>query len=322
MAGFDCIGAIEIDPDCCATLRLNRPHWPIIQADMREVDGRPWEGADLFAAGVPCPPFSVAGKQLGADDDRDMFPSALKLIAEIHPRAVLLENVPGFASAKFSNYRKNLLSSLEKLGYEADWRILEAADFGVAQLRPRFLLVAMKPEYMRHFFWPEPSDKKATVGEVLFDLMSSNGWKGVHAWAKKASAVAPTVVGGSKKHGGPDLGPTRAKLCWRNLHVDGKGIVAEAPDKNTPFDFMPRLTVRMVARIQGFPDTWKFHGKKTASYRQVGNAFPPLVAKAVGEAIRDALNQKIYPITKAGAVAQLRLLEKADKGKTKKKRTV
>jgi len=190
MAGFDCICAIEIDPDCCATLRLNRPHWPIIQADMREVDGRPWEGADLYAAGVPCPPFSVAGKQLGADDDRDMFPSALKLIAEIHPRAVLLENVPGFASAKFSNYRKNLLSSLEKLGYEADWRILEAADFGVAQLRPRFLLVAMKPEYMRHFFWPEPSDKKATVGEVLFDLMSSNGWKGVHAWAKKASAVA------------------------------------------------------------------------------------------------------------------------------------
>jgi len=325
MAGFDCVGAVEIDADCCATLKLNRPHWPVIQADMREVNGRRWEGADLFAAGVPCPPFSVAGKQLGANDDRDMFPSALKLIAHIHPRAVLLENVPGFASAKFSDYRKKLLAALEKLGYEVDWRILEAADYGVAQLRPRFILVAMKPEHMRHFFWPEPFDTKITVGEALFDLMSANGWKGAIAWAKKAAAVAPTVVGGSKKHGGPDLGPTRAKACWRNLCVDGKGIAAEAPDMNKPEDFVPRLTVRMVARIQSFPDTWKFYGKKTASYRQIGNAFPPLVAKAIGEAIQDALNQKVYPVEKQGSVVQLRLLEKADQAiasKVKKKRNV
>jgi DNA (cytosine-5)-methyltransferase 1 len=318
MAGFDCVGAIEIDPDCCATLRLNRPQWPVLQADMRHVDGRQWEGADLFAAGVPCPPFSVAGKQLGADDDRDMFPSALRLIAEIRPRAVLLENVPGFAAAKFSDYRKNLIVLLEKLGYEADWRILEAADFGVAQLRPRFLLVAMKPEHMRHFFWPEPSDKKETVGKTLLDLMSANKWMGAKAWAKKAAAIAPTVVGGSKKHGGPDLGPTRAKACWQNLYVDGKGIAAEAPDKEKPLDFMPRLTVRMVARIQSFPDTWIFHGKKTAAYRQVGNAFPPLVAKAIGEAIRDALNQKVYPVATPSAFVQLRLLERADKTKAKK----
>jgi len=287
---------------------------------MRKVDGRQWEGADLFAAGVPCPPFSVAGKQLGANDDRDMFPSALKLIKEIHPRAVLLENVPGFASAKFIGYRKNLLASLEKLGYEADWKILEAADFGVPQLRPRFLLVAMRPEDMRYFFWPDPITKKKTVGETLLDLMAANGWKGATAWAKKAAEVAPTVVGGSKKHGGPDLGPTRAKASWRTLHVDGKGIAAEAPDQNAPIDFMPRLTVRMVARIQSFPDTWNFYGKKTASYRQIGNAFPPQVAKAIGDSIRNALTKKTYPLTKPNTLVQLRLLEKASGVKIKKKK--
>ena len=319
MAGFDCIGAVEIDPDCCATLRLNRPQWPVIQADMRHVDGRQWEGADLFAAGVPCPPFSVAGKQLGANDDRDMFPTALKLIGEIHPRAILLENVPGFASSKFSDYRKGLIASLGKLGYEADWRILEAADFGVAQLRPRFILVAMKPDDMRHFYWPEPSERKNTVGETLIDLMSVNGWHSAEEWAKKADGIAPTVVGGSKKHGGPDLGPTRAKAAWRNLHVDGKGIASEAPRRDDPTDKLPRLTIRMVARLQGFPDSWVFHGKKTAAYRQVGNAFPTLVAKAVGESIRNALTSRTYPHAPQGAAVQLRLLEKSDKGSSRKK---
>ncbi len=319
MAGFACVGAVEIDPDCCATLRLNRPQWPVLQADMRQVDGRQWEGADLFAAGVPCPPFSVAGKQLGANDDRDMFPSALKLSDEIHPRAVLLENVPGFASSKFSEYRTRLIDSLGKLGYEADWRILEAADFGVPQLRPRFVMVAMKAADMRHFYWPEPSDRKITVGETLRDLMSVNGWKGAEEWAEKAREIAPTVVGGSKKHGGPDLGPTRSKAAWRNLHVDGKGIASEAPHRDDPIEKQPRLTVRMVARLQSFPDTWVFHGKKTAAYRQVGNAFPTLVAKAVGESIKSALMRQTYPSVRKGSMLQLHLLEKGNTHKANKR---
>ena len=98
---------------------------------------------------------------------------------------------------------------------------------------------------------------------------------------------APTLVGGSKKHGGPDLGPTRAKKAWATLGVDGMGIWDEAPERD--FVGMPRLTTRMAARIQGFPDEWEFFGKKTAAYRQIGNAFPPPVAAAVGRQIRAAL---------------------------------
>jgi DNA (cytosine-5)-methyltransferase 1 len=121
------------------------------------------------------------------------------------------------------------------------------------------------------------------------DLMSARGWPGAVAWASRASGIAPTLVGGSKKHGGPDLGPTRAKIQWRVLGVDGMGIANSAPSPEFPLDGLPRLTVRMAARIQGFPDKWEFAGKKTGAYRQIGNAFPPPVAQAVASAIRDTL---------------------------------
>ncbi len=312
MAGFDCTGAIEIDPDCCTTLRLNRPHWDVRRDDMRAVDGLRWRGADLFAAGVPCPPFSIAGKQLGADDERDMFPTALHLIEQIQPAAVLLENVPGFAAAKFEDYRRRLLGQLAKLGYEAEWRVLQAADYGVPQLRPRFILVGLLPQNFKFFEWPEPCEEYRTVGPTLKDLMGANGWLGTAHWVQRASRVAPTIVGGSKKHGGPDLGPTRAKRQWRELAVDAMGIADGAPDRSFPKDGLPKLTVRMVARVQSFPDDWIFSGRKTAMYRQVGNAFPPLVACAVGSAIANALHKRRVPIRRGSTSSgEIRLLESA-----------
>src|SRR5699024_9310427 len=95
--------------------------------------------------------------------------------------------------------------------------------------------------------------------------------------------IAPTLVGGSKKHGGPDLGPTRAREAWRQLGVNGGSVAEEPPAPD--HEGLPRLTVQMAARIQGFPDSWQFTGRKTAAYRQVGNAFPPPVAAAVGTQI-------------------------------------
>jgi DNA (cytosine-5)-methyltransferase 1 len=288
-AGFEHEAVVEIDSAACATLRDNRPHWNVIEGDVRDVNGRAYRGIDLIAGGVPCPPFSVAGKQLGSEDERDLFPAALAIIEAANPKAVVLENVPGLSTAKFADYREGVKKRLIKLGYVVDWQRLNANNFGVPQLRPRFVLVALKPKVADCFAWPRVQGHTPSVGETLYDLMASRGWRGAARWAENANGIAPTIVGGSKKHGGADLGPTRAKQAWEKFGVDGHGIADLPPDASFPFTGMPKLTVRMAARLQGFPDSWNIVGKKTSAYRQVGNAFPPPVAQAIGMAVRDAV---------------------------------
>ena len=297
LAGFGHEGVVEIDADCCQTLRLNRKAWTVHEQDLNTFDGRAYHGIDLLAGGLPCPPFSVAGKQLGDKDERNLFPAALRLVDETRPKAIMIENVRGFLSPIFSDYRDLIKAKLKKLGYEADWKLLHASDYGVPQLRPRVAIVALRNDLTDGFSWPSPAIVQApTVGETLVDLMAARGWRLAEHWAKDANTIAPTLVGGSKKHGGPDLGPTRAKRAWAALGVNGLSLADEAPDPD--FTGMPRLTTRMAARIQGFGDDWQFHGRKTAAYRQVGNAFPPPVAEAVASQIRLAIERPaIYRMT-------------------------
>ena len=297
LAGFAHEAALEIDPSACATLRANRgSEWKIIEDDVRNVDGRAFAGIDLISGGVPCPPFSIAGKQLGSDDDRDLFPQALRLVEQASPRAVLLENVRGLASTRFTRYREQVLERLHLLGYRTWWDVVHANAHEVPQLRPRFVLVAIKEPWAAGFRWPKPSGRPPpSVGAVLYDLIAARDWPGADRWRQQAAGIAPTVVGGSKKHGGPDLGPTRARAAWKLLGVDGLGIANEPPGPDFPIDQPPKLTSRMVARIQGFPDSWVFSGTKTAAYRQIGNAFPPPVAAAMGSAIRAALQPHSWP---------------------------
>ncbi|MCQ2184450.1 MAG: DNA cytosine methyltransferase [Bacteroidales bacterium] len=287
-AGFRHIALVEIEKEYCTTLLGNRPSWNVISEDVHSFSGAPYAGADLFAGGVPCPPFSVAGKQLGENDERDLFPQAIRLIREINPKAILLENVRGIFDKVFDDYRKRIKSEIEDLGYRVYWKLLNASDYGVPQLRPRAVLVAIRNDISGDFSFPSPCDKKVSVGEAICDLLGENGWKQCEEWKESANIVAPTIVGGSKKHGGPDLGPTRARNAWAAIGIDGKGIADDAPLSN--FEGNPRLTTRMVARIQGFPDDWRFKGGKTLVYRQIGNAFPPPVAKAVGEKIKECLS--------------------------------
>ncbi|MEV5731666.1 DNA cytosine methyltransferase [Streptomyces sp. NPDC014684] len=341
LAGFRHLALVEIDKYAVATLRENievHPKWDwerdncdVLCKDVLEFDperdldksaGLYRRGeVDLLAGGVPCPPFSHAGKQLGEDDERDLFPRILELAEIIRPRAVMIENVRGLMDAKFDDYRSRIQASLEEMepdddgrpGYEVvNWEVYEAEKFGVPQLRPRSILVAFRKDVLKDLKYeaPAPSAQRVTVFSALKETMeerfkpfrdgprAAQAQEAFEEWEKHASKdVAPTLVGGSKKHGGADLGPSRAKKAWRALGVSGMGV-ANAPVSGEPTgtegrDLFgpegPMLTVRQAAIIQGFPTEWDFAGRKTAQYRQVGNAFPPPVAQAIGESIIEVL---------------------------------
>ncbi len=308
MAGFHHIALVEYEKEYCNVLKANRPDWNVICADVHDFNGTQYKGVDLLAGGVPCPPFSVASKQLGKDDERDLFPEAIRLIGEMKPRAVMLENVRGFLDRKFDDYREHILQAIRALGYTVTIKLLNACDYGVPQLRPRVVIVGIRNNERGTFSYPaECQDCAPTVGEILKPLMAANGWEGVDEWAQSANKIAPTIVGGSKKHGGPDLGPVRSRRAWAELGVDGNGVANAAPEPG--FQGLPKLTKEMIALIQGFPPEWSFGKKKTAACRMIGNAFPPPVARAVGAEIRRCLEMNEALIKCAREEYHKRLIE-------------
>ncbi|MFJ6939085.1 DNA cytosine methyltransferase [Streptomyces sp. NPDC101132] len=358
-AGFDHRALVEWDSHAVETLKLNIGSWAgwnedkigsLASADVRDFLSSPefkaikdsGDTIDLLAGGVPCPPFSLAGNQLGPNDERDLFPAMLEIVASLRPRAIMIENVRGILEPPevFIEYRREILEKLREYGYvipeirktdspqQQDlamrrvWRRLDAPEFGVPQLRPRAILVVIHKDVpgAESFAWPV---RDAQPGKDLFETLKESMltrckeyWKknkyGMPAeagdptgedvynkWltesqkaAKRGITVAPTLVGGSRKHGGADLGPTRAKRAWEALGIDANGVANDPKDCVPERDLFrpagPMLTVQQAASVQGFRD-WKFSGGKTAQYRQVGNAFPPPVAEAVGRAIAAVL---------------------------------
>lgn len=304
-AGFDPVMLIDDDLDCCNTLRANRPRWDVRQLCLRDfvaAEHPQVMDVDLLAGGVPCTPYSVAGHQRGDQDARDLLEAAIYLAYEVQPRAIMIENAAELLThRKFAKNKSSVENHLTHLGYSHTWQVLDAQDFGVPQRRRRSVLVALRPGDFERFQWPTPVGQAPTVADVLWDSMLAGGWEHEHAseWAKMASHVAPTIVGGSKKHGGPDLGPDRAKSAWSKLGVNGNSLANELPapgfqlrlDQGRKGRYgLPKLTIPQVAQLQGFPENWVFTGKKTPRYKQVGNAFPPPVARAVGIQIAAALS--------------------------------
>ena len=176
-------------------------------------------------------------------------------------------------------------------GYQrAEWDLLQAADYGVPQLRPRALLVALRDDVDGDWRWPDPDpDDAPTVGEALEDLMAARGWPHAQAWAARANRVAPTLVGGSKKHGGPDLGPTRAKREWAAMGCSGMGIANEAPGPDEIADHAPRHGGPHDRAPAGIPGRLGVRGPQDRPVPADRRRLPPPVARAVGARIAAAL---------------------------------
>jgi site-specific DNA-cytosine methylase len=245
-AGIDHAALVELDKHACATLRLNRPEWNVLEQDLNQFPGSTFKGVDILCGGLPCPPFSIAGKQLGTKDERNLFPAMIRLVDEIRPRAVMIETVRGILDAVFEDYRQYVGAELRKLGYQPGWKLVNASDFGVPQLRLRVVFVALRKEYSEHFTWPEETrerDRKQLDKFFLTSWLQTGGQAQENGASPRTRSPRPslavltnTVVPISDRH---ERGARGRLWVWMDL---------ASPTK------LPALTSKV--RCHGSPSAW------------------------------------------------------------------
>jgi DNA (cytosine-5)-methyltransferase 1 len=284
-AGFSTVG-FEMDSDCCATYRQN------LQAPCHQLTLRPGleltEGAQVIIGGPPCQPFSVNGRQNGRQDDRDGFPAFLSAVERSQPRIALFENVRGMLYQN-KEYFETIVGRLEALNYTVVWQLLNAVDYGVPQNRERLFVVAHRGT----FSFPAPElGEPVTAGEALGELAGS-----IPEDAKFLTPSMDVYVARYEK----------ASKCVtpRDLHLDQPSRTVTCRNLNGATGDMlrlrledgrrRRLTVREGARLQSFPDWFTFSGNEGSQFNQVGNAVPPLLAKALARCVRACLEGRSCP---------------------------
>ncbi|MFF4157123.1 DNA cytosine methyltransferase [Streptomyces sp. NPDC001678] len=305
-AGFAPLALIDNDQDSCETLRANKGgEWNVLETDLLTFD--PAEhpylyDVDLMAAGPPRVRSLKGGRKLPQDlKAREVLKATIYLVHAVRPRALLIENIADLVESEhLTDLRAFVHDELEHLGYELHRAVLDAADFGVPQERKQGFFVALRKGHAGRFQWPAPVvDRTPTVGDTLKASMAERGWPHASGWAARAARPAPTIVGGSKNRGGPDLGQSGSKAAWEKLGVNGNSLGDTAPPHDFPWPpetedrkLLPKLTIPQVAALQAFPPGWELKGNKTSRYCQIGHASPPPVAEAVGRAIADALGHE------------------------------
>lgn len=314
-AGFNNVASIELDKDATQTLRDNRPDWKVIEADINIVaeDGiekyMNYDGEiDLISGGVPCQSFSYAGKGEGFADTRGtLFNPMSKIIKKLKPRTFILENVRGLVTHDKGKTLETMIRVFEEVGYEIVWKVLNAWDYDNAQKRQRIFIVGIRDDiYAKQkysFKYPKPQEYKPVLRDVLKDVPESEGRKYSErkyevmklvppggCWVDLPEDVAKDYMKRSYYLGGGKRGIAR-RLSWEEPSL----TLTTAPDmKQTerchPDETRP-LTIREYARIQSFPDSWRFSGSVSSQYKQIGNAVPVNLAKYIGLSIVNYLNQ-------------------------------
>lgn len=299
---------VEFDQRACETLRENRPDWNVVEDDVANVDFSEYKGKiDVVSGGAPCQAFSYAGKRLGFGDTRGtLFAEFARCVREVQPKMFLFENVKGLLSHDKGRTFKTIKHEFESLGYEIDYKVLNAAYFGVGQKRQRLIVIGIRSDLKDKidFEYPKEDGEMTILRDVLKDVPDSpyqpysekkrKVMELVPAggcWVDLPEEVAKDYMGKSYYSGGGRRGMAR-RISWDEPSLtlttspSQKQTERCHPEETRPF------TVREYARIQSFPDEWKFCGGLSDQYKQIGNAVPVELARRIGLEIIKALDME------------------------------
>lgn len=308
-AGFSHVLLNEIDHDACTTLRYNRPNWQVVEQDVRTISFKQFYGeVDFLSGGFPCQAFSYAGKQGGFNDTRGtLFFELARAVKEIQPKVFMGENVKGLSAHDGGKTLEIIKNTIRELGYTlVEPRVLKAILYQVPQKRERLIMVAIRNDIADkvRFKWPAPYHRIMTLRDAFFrgelydvDVPPSDGQKyplkkqkvmelvpmGGY-WRDLPLEIQKEYMGGSFKLEGGKTGMARRL----SLDEPSLTLTCAPAQKQTerchPTETRP-LTVREYARIQTFPDDWKFAGTLSSQYKQIGNAVPVNLAYALGRSL-------------------------------------
>ena len=296
-AGFEHIASFDILEICGATLQRNRPQWEIFCGSRGDVTGVDWSAyrgkVDLIHGGPPCQPFSVAGRQNGSEDERDMWPAFIDAVLTLMPDAFVAENVPGLLDPKFQKYVKETILSPLTPHYQIIKFSAIASDFGVPQVRKRVIFVGFRsPKAAKFYTIPEPT-------HFLSDTLFSSGRHTLGARAALGlddigfDCFAPTLRSGftGPRKSTSILNSKASQTVWEKLEIWPNGVQKTRekalmfPPENGHF----RLSVQDCALLQGFPDDWIFEGAAYQILGQIGNSVCPPVGYAIAKSVSRAL---------------------------------
>lgn len=313
-AGLKNILLNEMDKHACSTLRHNRPNWNVVEGDIAKIDFTSiQEEVDVLTGGFPCQAFSYAGKNLGFEDTRGtLFFEMARAIKETQPKVFLAENVRALFTHDNGRTLETIKNVIDELGYElVEPRVLKAIFYKVPQKRERLILVGIRKDLADkvEFHWPSPYKRVMTLRDAFYagelydtDVPESPGQeypqrkKEIMAqvpqggyWRDLPDNLQREYMGGSYFLGGGKTGMARRL----SLDEPSLTLTTSPAQKQTerchPTETRP-LQIREYARIQTFPDSWEFKGSKNAAYKQIGNAVPVNMARALGYSLVRLLN--------------------------------
>jgi len=318
-AGIEHVLLNENDKHACETLRMNKPNWNVIEGDIREL--KFFEGqADIVQGGFPCQTFSCAGKKMGFEDIRGtLFFEFARCVKEVKPKIAIGENVKGLLNHDNGRTIKTMVNVLEELGYRVKYKILRSQYFDVSQKRERLIIIGVRKDLDIPISFPKEKDYIIPLREALFKCPKSEGQEYPEKkkkimklippggyWRDLSEELQKQYMGASFYMGGGKTGMAR-RLSWDEPSLT---LTCSPAQKQTerchPEETRP-LSVREYARIQTFPDNWKFSGSVAQQYKQIGNAVPVNLGYYIGDTIIKMLEGKIEEEIEAPVFIQQQL---------------